>query len=172
MPGKTRASYLKARYPFRVQVDRDAGYVVDFPDLPGCYTGAPTLAELPHMIEEARTLWIETELASGHDIPSPTHFDHDAYSGKFNLRLPRSLHQALAEASDRAGVSLNQYVATLLARGDAQARVEQRLDELIDSLRSQGIPVSRGETRVADDRTEYRATRRGRATAKPPRKQP
>ncbi len=144
------ATYLGARYPFRVQVDRDAGYVVDFPDLPGCYTGAETLAELPEMIGEATTLWIETEYESGHDIPQPTLIDNEAYSGKFNVRLTRALHQALAEGSERAGVSLNQYVATLLARGDAQARLERRLDDLIETLRSEGIALS-GRTRVADD---------------------
>jgi antitoxin HicB len=172
VPRNPLSYYLGLKYPFRVRVDPQDGYVVDFPDLPGCMTDADEIADLPARIEEARSLWIETEYESGDDIPSPTLLDNDTYSGKFNLRLPHSLHEALAEASEDSGVSLNQYVATLLARGDAQARVEQRLDELIESLRTQGIPVSRGETRVADARAEYRATRRSRATAKPPRKQP
>ena len=45
------------------------------------------------------------------------------YSGKFNVRLPKSLHQALSESAERDGVSLNQYVVMLLARGEAEDRL-------------------------------------------------
>lgn len=170
MRRKPLSYYLALKYPFRVQVDADAGYFVLFPDLPGCMTDADDIEGLPAMIEESRSLWIETEYASGADIPAPTQFDHDAYSGKFNLRLPRSLHQTLADAAETAGVSLNQYVATLLARGDAQARVEQRLEDLVESLREAGLPVPSGRTRVAEPRGKYVAKGPTEPTTKRSRK--
>src|SRR5206468_9103573 len=37
------------------------------------------------------------------------------YSGKFNVRLPRSLHALLASEADAEGVSLNQLVVAKLA---------------------------------------------------------
>jgi predicted HicB family RNase H-like nuclease len=37
------------------------------------------------------------------------------YSGKFNVRIPRSLHAALASEAEAEGVSLNQLVAAKLA---------------------------------------------------------
>jgi predicted HicB family RNase H-like nuclease len=37
------------------------------------------------------------------------------YSGKFNVRLPKSLHAALASEAEAEGVSLNQLVLTKLA---------------------------------------------------------
>jgi HicB family len=37
------------------------------------------------------------------------------YSGKFNVRLPRSLHAALASEAEAEGVSLNQLVLAKLA---------------------------------------------------------
>src|SRR5437867_2527475 len=80
------------------------------------------------MAEEARQLWIRTAYDHGHEIPLPS--QPDEYSGKFNPRLPRSLHRSLAEAAEREGVSLNQYVVSLLSRQDAQARLEGRLEEL------------------------------------------
>jgi predicted RNase H-like HicB family nuclease len=126
--------YLSLQYPFNVLADPDGGYVVVFPDLPGCMTQVETLDELSHMVEDARTGWIETEYELGHDIPLPS--QPMEYSGKFNVRLPRSLHRSLAEAAEREGVSLNQYVATILARGDAQARVERQLQEVADKLDS------------------------------------
>ncbi len=156
MARKPLSYYLALKYPFRVRVDPQDGYFADFPDLPGCMTDADELADLPARIEETKGLWLESAYDSGDSMPSPTLIDYDAYSGKFNLRLPRALHEGLAEAAESAGVSLNQYVATLLARGDAQARLERRIDDLVEALRSEGIALS-GHARVADVREEYRA---------------
>jgi predicted HicB family RNase H-like nuclease len=72
------------------------------------------------MAEEARTLWIETEYEAGEEIPLPTR--PSEYSGKFNLRLPKSLHARLAASAEQEGVSLNQYVLALLAASEATAR--------------------------------------------------
>lgn len=38
---------------------------------------------------------------------------------RLTLRLPDSLHRRLTETADREGVSLNQYLVYLLARGSA-----------------------------------------------------
>jgi predicted RNase H-like HicB family nuclease len=120
--------YLSLQYPFVVQADPDGGYVVFYPDLPGCMTQAETLVELPAMAEDARVGWIETEYEQGSDIPEPSY--PQSYSGRFNVRLPKSLHRSLADGAEREGVSLNQYVLTLLAQGDSQARIERALDGL------------------------------------------
>jgi hypothetical protein len=41
---------------------------------------------------------------------------HREYSGKFNVRIPKSLHAALASEAEAEGVSLNQLVVAKLAR--------------------------------------------------------
>lgn len=38
------------------------------------------------------------------------------YSGKVNLRMPRSLHRDLARRAEEEGVSLNQLMVVVLAR--------------------------------------------------------
>ena len=38
------------------------------------------------------------------------------FSGKFTVRLPRSLHQALVDRAEREGVSLNLFVTNALSR--------------------------------------------------------
>lgn len=38
------------------------------------------------------------------------------YSGKVNLRMPRSLHRDLARRAEEEGVSLNQFMVVVLAR--------------------------------------------------------
>lgn len=125
MARRSLEEYLNLEYPFTVHADREGGYVIEFPDLPGCMTQVERIDEIGSAAEEIRTLWIETEYEEGEDIPLPSY--REQYSGKFNLRLPRSLHRILAEEAEREGVSLNQYVGQLLARRDAQARIENRL---------------------------------------------
>ena len=137
--------YLALQYPFSVIADPDGGYVAVFPDLPGCMTQGDTLQELAEMAEDARHGWIEAEYDRGNDIPLPSY--PEQYSGKFVVRLPRSLHRSLVQAAGQEAVSLNQYVLTLLARGDPQRQVERQLVALevkLDSMASR-INVSSNE---------------------------
>jgi predicted RNase H-like HicB family nuclease len=120
--------YLGLQYPVQFVAVPDGGYVALFPDLPGCLTQGETLQEVAVLAEESRALWIETEYERGSEIPLPSL--PEEYSGKFNLRIPRSLHRSLATAAEREGVSLNQHVLTLLSRGDTQSRLERRRDGL------------------------------------------
>ena len=61
--------------------------------------------------------WLEAALEDGVAIHEPD--DLEKYSGQFKLRLPRSLHRALAEHSQQEGISMNQYCVYLLAKNDA-----------------------------------------------------
>ena len=87
------------------------------------------------MAEDARTGWIETEYEEGRNIPEPS---FQEYSGKFNVRIPKSLHRALADAAAQDGVSLNQYVVMLLSSGNAQVQLERPLERLWLQWRSTG----------------------------------
>jgi predicted HicB family RNase H-like nuclease len=51
----------------------------------------------------------------GSRIPAP-HLQ-PVYSGQLRLRMPRSLHQAMAARADQEGVSLNTLALTYLSRG-------------------------------------------------------
>ena len=124
--------YLTMHYPFNIIADTDGGYVIEYPDLPGCMTQVESIEEIPHMAEDARRGWITVAYEDGQDIPPPG--QPAAYSGKFNLRIPRSLHRALVEGAAREGVSLNQYVTMLLARRDAQAQLERQVSILAAAL--------------------------------------
>ncbi len=121
------ADYLALEYRLDVIADPGGGYVIDFPDLPGCMTQIEHLDEVAPMAAEIKELWIETEYDHGHDIPLPTY--PEEYSGKFNVRLPRSLHRQLAEAAEADGVSLNQYVVMLLTRGVTAIGMERQSKE-------------------------------------------
>lgn len=134
--------YLAIHYPFNVVADPDGGCFASFPDRPGCMTQVERLDDVGPMADEIRRLWTETEYERGADIPLPS--QPVEYSGKFVLRTPRSLHRALAQAAEREGVSLNQYATTLLARGDALAQIERRLDPQRRASRGRGAPAMVG----------------------------
>lgn len=62
---------MKLVYPaiFKPYEDGTEGYVVEFPDLPGCVTGGDNLAEAIFMAEDAASGWILTELEEGKRVP-------------------------------------------------------------------------------------------------------
>ena len=107
--------YLSLQYPITIHSDPEGGYVAEIEELPGCMTQAETIDEAFRAIEDARQLWIKTAYDEGQDIPLPR--DMKEYGGKFLVRIPKSLHRALTRAAKHEGVSLNQYVTSLLASG-------------------------------------------------------
>lgn len=105
--------------PYTIEVYRDdsdgeEGYVARVLELPGCLTQADNFTELGEMIQDAMRAWIESALEDGQSIPEPRTWDE--YSGKFVVRLPRSLHRQLAERAMKEGVSLNALISVALAQ--------------------------------------------------------
>jgi len=81
----------------------------------------PDLAEYGDTFEEAYALAIdaiettaEVFAEKGKPMPVPQEVADD-YSGRVTLRLPKSLHRALAESAGEEGVSLNQHLVNILA---------------------------------------------------------
>jgi antitoxin HicB len=108
--------YMNLAYPIRIYPEPDgSGYTAEIPDLPGCITCADTLDELWAMIQDAKRGWLELALEDGDPIPEPSWPVEEGVSGKFTVRMPRSLHRKLIEQARREGVSLNQFVNVTLA---------------------------------------------------------
>lgn len=117
---KTLNDYLNMSYRMEVIEDKDeGGYVVSFPDLPGCITCGETVERAIENAYEAKKMWLETALEDEMTIYEPESLEN--YSGQFKLRIPRSLHRALAEHSKREGISMNQYCLYLLSKNDILA---------------------------------------------------
>ena len=119
MNDKTLDYYMSL--PYRVEVyPEEGGFTVVVPDLPGCMTCADTLDGLWPAIAEAKGLWLETALREGMPIPEPAPVEAETHSGRFVVRIPRSLHRRLAERAQREDTSLNQLVLMLLSEGMAR----------------------------------------------------
>ncbi|MGH6920646.1 MAG: type II toxin-antitoxin system HicB family antitoxin [Geminicoccaceae bacterium] len=107
-------------YPFQVRPlskEEGSGYLIEFPDLPGCLSDGETIEEAITNGADAVRSWVDTAREFGDPIPPPSHPSDDAYSGRWNMRVPKSLHRRLAERAKAEGVSLNTLAVTLLAEG-------------------------------------------------------
>lgn len=106
--------------PYKMEIVKDldeGGYVVSFPDLPGCLTVGETIEEAIKNAEDAKRAWLEAAIEEQIEISIPE--KKEKYSGQFKLRIPKSLHRILAEQSKREGISMNQYCVYLLSRNIA-----------------------------------------------------
>jgi predicted RNase H-like HicB family nuclease len=116
--------YFNLKYPVTIVAAPEGGYFVEIEDLPGCFAEGNTVEEAYDMIEIARKMWIESMYEDGNDIPLPR--KEDDYSGKFNVRLPKSLHRKLDQLAVREGVSLNQYLVSTLSHAAGMAEASKK----------------------------------------------
>lgn len=115
---KTLNDYFAMNYRMEIVKDKDeGGFVVSFPELPGCITCGETVESAVTNALDAKKAWLEAAMEDGIEIHEPDSLED--YSGQFKLRIPRSLHRSLAEHSKREGISMNQYCVYLLSRNDA-----------------------------------------------------
>lgn len=115
---KTLTEYMEMSYRMEIVEDKDeGGFVVSFPDLPGCVTCGETVESAVANAQDAKRAWLEAALEDRIEIQEPNNLED--YSGQFKLRIPRSLHRLLAEHSKKEGISMNQYCVYLLSRNDA-----------------------------------------------------
>lgn len=116
MSKKDLQYYLDLPYRIVLHPADEGGYVVEILELPGCLSQGETIEEALEMIEDAKRAWLEAALGEGLEIPEPAR-DTEEYSGKLNIRIPKSLHRILSEKAKEENVSLNQYINYQLSRG-------------------------------------------------------
>lgn len=120
--------YLGLKYQIKLtplSEEDGGGWLAEIPDLKGCLSDGDTIEEALRNIEEAKEAWFVTAIKRGQQIPLPTSYQEEQYSGKFTLRLPKSLHKELAEAASEEGVSLNSYILSLLSLNFGRIRPQR-----------------------------------------------
>lgn len=116
--------YMELRYPTQIteiSVEDGGGYMIEIPLLKGCMSDGETIIEALENIKDAKMEWFTYMLENNLPIPEPV--DLNKYSGKFVVRIPKSLHRTISEQSKMEGLSLNQYVANSLAYVAGQKQV-------------------------------------------------
>ncbi len=105
------------RYPINIFWSaEDTGFIAEVPGLPGCSAWGATESDAAREAQDAIAAWVVAAQAAGKTVPAPQVVQPiEAYSGKFLVRVPRSLHARLARRAAQEGVSLNQFLTGVLA---------------------------------------------------------
>lgn len=88
-------------------------WYAEFPELSGCLAHGATKEEALVNATKAKDAWLEVSFESGRDIPEPR--PEIEYSGRFLLRVPKSLHGKLANEAEREGTSINRLAIQILS---------------------------------------------------------
>ncbi len=113
----TVQEYMKLPYNYIIKhVHDESGdyFYGSVLELDGCQSTGATFEEAYSDLQEAMEVWIETKIEHGLTVPEPV--SPEQFSGKFVVRLPKSLHYKLTLEAEREGVSLNQYALYKLSR--------------------------------------------------------
>ena len=103
------------KYPFEIRPlsqDEGGGYLISFPDLPGCISDGETIEDAIMNGIDAVHSWVETAKEFNDPVPEP---GSSQASGRFVQRLPKSLHARLSARAKQEGVSMNALVTSIIA---------------------------------------------------------
>lgn len=100
------------------------GFLITFPDLPGCMSDGATEKEALANGKDAFLSWVSARVDQGKAIPKPqtkpVEFVEADASGRFLARLPKYLHARLIKRAERERVSVNALVLSFIASGLSQ----------------------------------------------------
>jgi antitoxin HicB len=109
---KTRNRNLD-QYQFTVRPlskDEGGGYLVEYPDIPGCMSDGETIEEAIRNGREALRDCVEVFEQSGRRLPKPS-----IEAAQWRQRLPRTLYGKLTRQAEDEGVSINSLVTAIIA---------------------------------------------------------
>jgi RNA polymerase sigma-B factor len=142
----TLAHYLELPYQLDVRSERDGErirWTATVEELPGCTSRGETADEALAGLRAAMESWLTAAIAEKREIPQPgqdagkSRASH-SYSGRFLVRMPKSLHEELARAAEKEQISLNRLVTDVLA-----SAVEQGDPTTANVAKSDRDPVER-----------------------------
>ena len=151
------------RYPFNIEwSEEDREYITTCPAFPGLSTFGETEEEALREGKIALAGFIATFEANKMPLPEP--IVNEAASGKFQLRLPKSLHRLAVQMAQRERVSLNTYIADAVR---ARVTGEQVASRVLTEVRQLFAQAQRAAASVLmPDNRQLRSTERTQTTLK------
>jgi antitoxin HicB len=104
--------YPKNKFELTPLSETDGGgWLIAFPDLPGCLSDGDSLEEAVKNGAEAEKAWLVAAGKWGRPKPK-----------SLVARLPVSLHRELSDLAKAEGVSLNTLMVSILSRGASERK--------------------------------------------------
>lgn len=130
------AGYVSMPWTVRIRKNSWGRYLARIDELDGCVGDGETAEEALSSVHESMHVWFATALLKGLEIPKPG--EDVAFSGKFVVRVPISLHRRLAAQAKEEGVSLNTLIVTLLSgeagKTDVMKQVQSCLEHAVQPV--------------------------------------
>ena len=117
---RARSNRELDEYQFTVRPlssDEGGGYLVEYPDIPGCMSDGETIEEAITNGREALRDCLEVFRESGHRLPKP-----NIEAAQWRQRLPRTLYAKLTRQAQLEGVSINSFVTAIIAEAVGSRR--------------------------------------------------
>ena len=105
-------------YPFEIRpltADEGGGFLISYPDFSECISDGETVEETLKNGQDALKATIATLKSKALPVPTPN--SGGIASGKFVVRVPKTIHAQLTTRAKSEGVSLNTLVVTFIAQG-------------------------------------------------------
>ena len=123
---RTTSNRNLGQYQFTVRPlskEEGGGYLVEYPDIPGCMSDGETIAEAIANGREALRDCVAVFQESGRKVPKP-----GIEAAQWRQRLPRTLYSKLTLQAENEGVSINSFVTAIIAEaiGSRQANTNKR----------------------------------------------
>jgi antitoxin HicB len=102
-----------SQYQFTVRPlskEEGGGYLVEYPDIPGCMSDGETVEEAIRNGREALRDCIHVFRESGRRVPKP-----NIEAAQWRQRVPRTLYSKLTQQAENEGVSINSLVTAMIA---------------------------------------------------------
>ena len=125
--------YLNLPYQYVVIPEESGGFSIKVKELPGCNAFGENIDEAYKNIKESMKIWLSEVIKQKLEIPLPESLKD--YSGKFIIRISKSLHKKLVESAEKENISLNQYIQTLLIQGEQILNIKKELENIKEQLK-------------------------------------
>ncbi len=140
---KRRLEYY-LNLPYKIEIepisdDAGGGFVARLSDFGkyGIIGDGETIDEALQNLKEAKKIRFKEWLEEGLSIPEPNEETNiEGCSGKFVIRIPKYLHFALISYARDNGVSLNQFVLSLLSAGIERHQKAVDVKEVIKEIKT------------------------------------
>lgn len=120
---------LSKPYTRRLTPDESGGYTATIQEFPGCFAEGETAEEALDNLNRVAESWLEVALSHGQEVRDPIGFD--GCSGKIALRIPRGLHQQVAELAELEDCSVNQLLTSAIAEYVGKMDVLKKLGTVL-----------------------------------------
>lgn len=149
--------YCELPYTIQLIKNADGTFFGSIKELRGCMTEGDTGKETLEMLEDAKSAWLEIAIEDGDEIPLPESLRTRDYSGRFNIRIPRSLHRQLIEEAKAEGVSLNAHTNFLLGTGNNLMQVIREKNGLLTHLATENYTHKQEIKELKQERTLFQS---------------